>query len=152
MKPAERSLQARRELDRKFTKADLGPLRTRPRSGWIRTIRVALGMSQRTLADRLGVRPPSVTKLEKSEADGRITIGKLEEVARALDCTLVYALVPNSTLQETVTQQARLVAAETLGYVGVTMGLEDQTVEPDRVADQMEDEAARVSAEHRLWR
>lgn len=109
-------------------------------------------MSQRVLAARLGISPPSVAKLEKSEVEGGITIGKMEEVARALDCTLVYALVPNSTLQATVTRQARLVAAETLGYVGVTMSLEDQAVEPERLADQIEDESERVIAENRLWR
>lgn len=109
-------------------------------------------MSQRALADRLGIRPPSVAKLEKSEAEGGISIGKLEEVARALDCTLVYALVPNSTLQATVEKQARLVAAESLGYVAVTMGLEDQAVESERLGDQLADESERVIAENRVWR
>jgi len=93
-----------------------------------------------------------VAKLEKSEAQGGISIGKLEQVARAVDCTLVYALVPNTTLQTTVSRQARIVAANTLGYVGMTMGLEDQAVEPERLADQIEYESERVIAENRLWR
>ncbi len=112
---------------------------------------MALGMSQQALAGRLGISGPAVAKLEKAELEGGITIGKLAEVARALDCTLVYALVPNSSLEENVQTQARRVAAETIGYVGTTMALEDQAVEPDRLADQLEAEAQRVIAANRLW-
>lgn len=147
----ERALQARRELDRRFAATDLTVIGARPRSGWVRAIRMALGMSQQALAGRLGISGPAVAKLEKAELEGGITIGKLAEVARALDCTLVYALVPNSSLEENVQTQARRVAAETIGYVGTTMALEDQAVEPDRLADQLEAEAQRVIAANRLW-
>ncbi len=34
--------------------------------------------------------------------NGGITIGKLSQVAEALECTLVYALIPNSRLEQTV--------------------------------------------------
>jgi len=152
MKRSERAHQARRELDRKFATANLTAVRARPRAGWIRAIRKALGMSQEALAGRLGTSGPAVAKLEKAELDGGITVGKLAEVAGALDCTLVYALVPNSSLDETVQRQARRVAAEALGYVGTTMGLEDQAVASDRLADQVEAEAQRVIAANRQWR
>jgi predicted DNA-binding mobile mystery protein A len=108
-------------------------------------------MSQEALARRLGTSGPAVGKLEKAELDGGITVAKLADVARALDCTLVYALVPHSTLDETVQRQARRVAAEALGYVGTTMELEDQAVESDRLADQLEAEAQRVIAANRQW-
>jgi len=111
MQRAERATQARRELDRKFSSASLGPIAARPRSGWIRAIRGALGMSQAVLAERLGVSSAAVNKLEHAELHGGITIAKLAEVAEALDCTLIYALVPKSTLEETVTTRARAVAA-----------------------------------------
>jgi len=151
MKRSERAEQARRELDRKFGSANVEPLRARPRSGWIRAIRSALGMSQRALAQRLNVSQPSVAILEKAELDGGITVGKLAEVARALDCTLVYSLVPNTSLDETVQHQARRVATEALGYVGATMELEDQAVDSDRLADQLKAEAQRAIDANRLW-
>jgi predicted DNA-binding mobile mystery protein A len=151
VKRSERASQARRELDRKFASADIGPVRARPRSGWIKAIRGALGMSQRAMAERMGIAPSSAAKLERSELEGGISIGKLAEVARALDCTLVYALVPNTTLDETVRRQAKQVASQTLGYVGQTMALEAQDVEPDRLADGLESEAQRVIAENRQW-
>jgi predicted DNA-binding mobile mystery protein A len=108
-------------------------------------------MSQRAMAERMGIAPSSAAKLERSELEGGISIGKLAEVARALDCTLVYALVPNTTLDETVRRQAKQVASQTLGYVGQTMALDAQDVEPDRLADGLESEAQRVIAENRQW-
>lgn len=152
MRMPDRASQARRELDRKFAAANLSPISARPRAGWIRAVRVALGMSQRALADRLGVSGPAVAKLEKAEVEGGITVAKLSEVAAALDCTLVYALVPNRTLNEIVQDRARHVAAESLGYVGATMDLEGQALDPDRLAGQLNAEAQRVIDSGRLWR
>lgn len=151
MKRAERAAQARRELDRKFATAKVEAIRALPRAGWIRAVRGALGMSQRALAQRLDIAPSSAAGLERSERDGGITVGKLAEVARALDCTLVYALVPNTSLEETVQSQGRRVAAEVLGYVGTTMELEDQGVDPERLADQLDSETQRVIDANRQW-
>lgn len=151
MTRAEKAAQARRELDRKFATLAVEAIRARPRAGWIRAVRGALGMSQRALARRLGIAASSAAGLERSELNGGITVGKLAEVARALDCTLVYALVPNTSLEETVQIQARRVASEVLGYVGTTMELEGQGVDPGRLADQLESGAQRVIEANRQW-
>jgi predicted DNA-binding mobile mystery protein A len=151
MQKSEKAAQARRELDRRFAAVDVAPLRAQPQSGWIRAVRSGLGMSQEALAGRLGITKASLAKLEKNERNETISVGKLAEVARAMDCQLVYALVPNESLERTVRQQAERVAATTLGYVATTMGLEDQAVESDRRADQLADEAQRVIDTHRLW-
>jgi predicted DNA-binding mobile mystery protein A len=152
MRPSERAAQARRELDRKFGAANLGPIEARPRSGWIRAIRGALGMSQAVLAERLGVSSAAVNKLEHAELHGGITTGKLAEVASALDCTLVYALVPNSTLERTVRTQARTVAAQLLGYAARTMALEAQDIDVDRQSEALERYAQQLVGSGRLWR
>jgi predicted DNA-binding mobile mystery protein A len=122
--------QARRILDEKYATGTVGAVRVRPRSGWIKAVRTALGMSQDTLAKRLGVTRAAVTHLESAERDGAITLSKLSEVAAALNCTLVYALVPDSSLEEVVRQQAARVVDRQLGYVNATMTLEDQAVGP----------------------
>jgi predicted DNA-binding mobile mystery protein A len=152
MQPSERAAQARRELDRKFDAANLEPIQARPRSGWIRAIRGALGMSQAVLAERLGVSSAAVNKLEHAELHGGITTGKLAEVASALDCTLVYALVPNSTLEQTVRTQARTVAARLLGYATRTMALEAQDIDADRQSEAVERQAQQLVASSNLWR
>ena len=151
MQKSERAAQTRRELDRKFVAANLKPVQARPRGGWIRAIRGGLGMSQQALADRLHIAKPSLAKLERNELNETISIGKLSEVARAMDCQLVYALVPNTSLEHTVQKQAELVAAKTLGYVVTTMDLEDQSVELDRRADQLAAQARRVIEANRQW-
>ena len=67
-----------------------------------RALRGALGMSQAALAARLNISGPAVTKLEHAEPAGGITLAKLAEVASALDCSLVYAFVPNKPLEAAV--------------------------------------------------
>jgi predicted DNA-binding mobile mystery protein A len=108
-------------------------------------------MSQVALASRLQITPPSLAKLERNELHETISIGKLAEVARAMDCQLVYALVPNSSLEETVQKQAELVAAKTLGYVSATMDLEDQSVGLERHSDQLAAQVRKVVDANRQW-
>jgi predicted DNA-binding mobile mystery protein A len=109
-------------------------------------------MSQAVLAERLGVSGAAVNKLERAEPHGGITIGKLAEVASALDCTLVYALVPNSTLERTVRTQARTVAARLLGYAARTMALEAQDIDDARQSEAVERHAQQLLAGGNLWR
>lgn len=78
------------------------------------------------LAARIRVRPQTVDALEKSEASGSIQLSTLRRAAEALDCTLVYALVPNSSLEEAVEARARRIAMRDLKRVAHTMKLEAQ--------------------------
>lgn len=152
MQSSERAAQARRELDRKFDSVTLDPIAVRPRSGWIRSIRRALGMSEAVLAQRLGVSPAAVNKLEHAELHGGVTIAKLAEVAGALDCTLVYALVPKNSLETTVTGQAHNKAQRLLGYAARTMALEAQDVDGDRQAEAIQRYADELIARGDVWR
>jgi predicted DNA-binding mobile mystery protein A len=97
-----------------------------PPRGWVRAIRDALGMSGPQLGARMGVRPQSVETIEKSEAAGTIQLKTLRRAAEALDCTLVYALVPNTSLEEMVDAHAREIATRELNRVAHTMRLEAQ--------------------------
>jgi predicted DNA-binding mobile mystery protein A len=109
-------------------------------------------MSQAVLAERLGVSGSAVNQLEHAELDGGITIGKLSEVARTLDCTLVYALVPNSTLERTISTQARAVAAQLLGYAARTMALEAQDIDDERQREAVERYAQQLVSSGNPWR
>lgn len=134
---------ARRRLDDKLK--DFQSLRTvpRPPKGWLRAIREALGMSGVQFARRLGVSWQSMDDLEKSEAAGTIGLDTLRRAAAALDCTVVYALVPNTSLEQAVVERARNLALATLARVDQTMALEDQRVtRPNReelIADYIRD-------------
>jgi len=109
-------------------------------------------MSQAVLAQRLGVSAPAVSKLEHAEVQGGITTAKLAEVAAALDCTLVYALVPRTTLDQTVLGEARSIAADVLGYTGRTMALEAQAIKDDRKQEAIDRYAQELVTKGSLWR
>jgi predicted DNA-binding mobile mystery protein A len=151
MLTSQRSSQARRELDRKFQETNLEPIRARPHAGWVRAIRGALGMTQAALARRLGVTNAAVTQLERAEVNGGVTISKLSEVAGALDCTLVYVLVPNTSLEDTVQRQAQRVARGQMGYIATTMALEDQAVAEARSLDALADQVRRIIERNETW-
>jgi predicted DNA-binding mobile mystery protein A len=152
MSTSARARQARRILDEKYATGTVASLHVRPRSGWIKAVRTALGMSQDALARRLGVTRAAVTGLERAEPEGAITIAKLSEVAAALGCTLVYALVPNGSLEQIVQDQATTVVDRQLGYVNATMTLEGQAV-ADRQQDSIRTEQIAAAIERGdIWR
>lgn len=102
---------------------------TRPPKGWVKAIREALGMTTTQLAGRLGISQPRIIALEKAEASGAITLETLVRAAEALDCRLVYALVPRKPLETLVDQRAAELAKKRLNATRHTMALEDQSVE-----------------------
>ena len=120
--------QSRAHLDQRFH--ELGPATryTSPVRGWIKAIREALGMSTAQLAKRLGIKQPSVVAIEQSEAKGTIELATLRRVAEALDCTLVYALIPNQPLEAIVRDRARVFARRRREPIEHSMLLEDQQV------------------------
>src|SRR5580704_11328218 len=120
--------QARVRLDERFRKIGPPSRYAPPVHGWIRAIRQALGMSTAQLAKYLKVKQPSVIAIEQSEAKGTIELATLRRVAEALDCKLVYALVPNRPLEETVRERARLFLRRRRAPVEHSMMLEDQKV------------------------
>jgi len=67
---------------------------------WSRTIREALGMPVAELARRMGVSQPTATNHELNEERGAISVERLEALANALDCDLVYAFVPRTSLAD----------------------------------------------------
>ena len=102
-----------------------------PPKGWVRAIRDAIGMTGTQLARRLGMTAQAVVSLERSEANGKIQLDTLRRAAEAMDCVLVYALVPRSSLTEMVDHRARELALQALLRVSHSMALEDQTVDRD---------------------
>ncbi len=142
---------ARRRLDERLkTFAGLGGP---PPMGWVRAIRDALGLTGAQLARRLGIRPASLSELEKNEAKGVITLATLKRAAEALDCTLVYALVPKQSLEKTVEDAAKSAAQKELVAALHTMELEAQGVRAGDKREMLEALAADIAKAggKRLW-
>jgi predicted DNA-binding mobile mystery protein A len=121
-----------------------------PVRGWIKAIREALGMTTAQLAGRLGVKQPSVVALEQSEAKGSIELATLRRVAAALDCTVVYALVPNRPLEATIRDRARAFLRRRRGPIEHSMLLEDQAVQETDLEAQI-DEIVRETNPRLFW-
>jgi predicted DNA-binding mobile mystery protein A len=121
-----------------------------PPKGWIRAIRDALGMSGVQLAKRLKVSPQTVEAMEKSEAAGTIQLNTLKRAAEALDCTLVYALIPRTSLESTVKNRARQIANAALARVSHTMKLEDQDTGDEDLEARIEDYIRHIK-DRDLW-
>jgi hypothetical protein len=58
----------------------------------------------------LACRSPEFRRLKQAEINGGVTIATLARAAQALDCTLVYALVPREPLDTLLQERARAVA------------------------------------------
>jgi predicted DNA-binding mobile mystery protein A len=65
-----------------------------PSKGWLRAVRGALGLTQRKVAAKLRMKQQPYAAIEEREMSGTVTLETLRRAAGALDCELVYFLVP----------------------------------------------------------
>ena len=112
----------------------------RPPEGWLKTIRKTLGLNTRQLADRLGVRHSSVLRLEKREVQDKITIASLSKAAKAMNCQLIYAIVPKTgfnNLNEITEQQAKNLASYLVKKAEHNMKVESQGISAKETKKQI---------------
>jgi len=125
-----------------------------PPTGWIRAIRLALGMSLQQLANKLAITKQSVQEIEMREKEGAITLKSLKETARALDMELVYGFVPkNGTLENYIDAKARELAEKIVYRTSNNMKLEDQENSKARIKKAVNERAAIIKHElpKSLW-
>lgn len=132
-----------RQLDHTFDR--LSPLRSvaRPRKGWLKVIREALGMTVEQAAERLEVTKSMVSKYERAELDETITLATLRRVASALDAELMYTVLPRKSIEELRRERALTAARRRVQSVHQSMALEDQAVsaeERERQIAELADE------------
>jgi predicted DNA-binding mobile mystery protein A len=132
-----------RQLSEKLSRAAEMKSLEPPRGGWLRAIRTALEMPQDYVARRLGVSQAAVAKYEMGEKDGSIQLTSLRKAADAMDCDLVYALIPRGSLETIRWNRAKDVAKRTINAVAQTMKLEQQEL-PDAALEERVTELART--------
>ena len=138
-----RSLRLK-QLDRALAPYRSARKELRPPKGWIRAIRQALGISAGELARRLGTSRQLPLQMEKGEAEDRITLKSLRAAANALDCDLVYALVPRAdSMQELIESRVRSEVRERVLAIEHSMALENQAV--GRIDEAIEEETQRLT-------
>jgi len=142
---------ARQRLDERLGGLKSSRIQSIPTKGWVRAIREALGMTGVQFAQRMGVRPPSVSDMEQSEVHETAQLKTLRKAAEALDCVLVYALVPRRSLEDMVQVRARELAVEQMARIGHTMDLEAQGLSKADREDQIEVYIRDHLRERDLW-
>ena len=141
----------RQRLDQRFTSMKPESRYRPPPKGWVRAIRDALGMSGAQLGRRIGVKAQSVADIEKSETSGTVQLNTLRRVAEALDCVVVYALIPKSSLEDMVQRRARELARSELIRIAHTMDLEAQGLSREERKEQIETYIRDHLRERDLW-
>ncbi len=135
----------RRDLDAILKKWRKIPPAVPPR-GWVHNLRTALGMTAQDLGRRMKMSQAGVAALEISEAKDAVQLATLRRAAKALDCDLVYALVPKKSLEKTLENQRRKIARGDLGKV-MPMTVLVQPEYQDMIAAY-----AQTIKRNRLWR
>ncbi|MDG2525699.1 helix-turn-helix domain-containing protein [Stenotrophomonas sp. HITSZ_GD] len=130
------------------------PARARavPAGGWVAAIREALGMSVQDFAHRLGITRASAAKLEASERRGTVQLDTLQRAAAALDCDLVYALVPRRGLQQMVDTRRVEILMSIQNRTRQHMRLEAQEAPVAYTTRDLLREAERCVPDRALWK
>jgi predicted DNA-binding mobile mystery protein A len=106
-------------------------------------------MSAADLGVRMGISGASVRSLEENEVTGGIRLSSLRRAAEAMDCQLVYAVIPNGSLEQTVRRQAQLVLDQQTSRVHQTMALEAQ--DGESLSASLEAQLRWITDSGRLW-
>ncbi len=129
----------RRKLDEKLSNKQLFKEWSMPENGWIFELRTALNMSYVQMAKRLKITPSAVKAYEKSEREGKISVDTLNKVAEVMKCKLVYAIVPETSLESIYEEQSLKAASNIFRKASHTMELEKQGVDESENKKQLED-------------
>lgn len=143
----------RKSLDEKLAGFSKVKTIAKPKAGWVKAIREALGMTTSQLAHRMKIQQSGVTLLEQREVEGKVTLETLERAARAMNCELVYALVPQESLEKIVDEQTIKAARQVLKRATHSMELELQKAEAPETEMHEQDLASEIKAklDRRLW-
>lgn len=118
-----------------------------PPTGWIKAIRIAIGMSMQQLADRLSISKQGVLDIEEREKEGAITIKALKEIAKVLNMQFVYGFLPNEeSLEAMIEKRAYELARKIVLRTSVTMNLEDQGNTDLRIENAIKERAEEIKS------
>ena len=117
-------------------------------TGWIKSIREALGMSTQQLAKRVGIDQSRISRLENAEIDGDLKLSSLKKIADGLNMQFVYGFVPKNSLEDMVKEQAQKVALKRMAKVNHTMRLEEQELTNDEKAKSFDDLVQKILIEN----
>lgn len=112
---------------------------TAPPEGWLRTARKALNMSGAQLARKIGATRSLVAQAERNELAGTVSLKTLQQMAQAMGCRFVYAIVPaKGTADDLIANRAKEKARKLVEQAGKHMALEAQSLSPHQMQYEIE--------------
>lgn len=145
----------RRQLDKNLAKLGLiREIKEAPKKGWLRVIREALGMTASQLAKRLQASPAAVSKAEKSEEQGTISLNSMKKYAEKLECDFVYFLIPKEgSLSQIVEKRTLQYAKKIHDQVSHSMSLESQSISDSEMKIQLMEiyQELLTSKNNKIW-
>ena len=143
----------RKQLDKQFLEWQKVKKFSEPLEGWIKLIRSALGMTTYQLARRLGINQSRIIKMEAAAKNHTIKLETLARVAGAMDCELVFAFVPKTSLKNTIECQAKAIAEKEVNYISHSMHLENQAVNEHELQEEIDERIQQLlnGPANRLW-
>jgi predicted DNA-binding mobile mystery protein A len=118
---------------------------------WVQYIRKALRMSPAQLASRMSIAESSLYQLERQESLNRASLQSLKKAAEAMGCELVYAIIPRTSIESLINEQAQKRARNVLSSSNLHMEYEDQAVSSDENQKQFEDLCEEIKNSKSLW-
>jgi predicted DNA-binding mobile mystery protein A len=79
-----------------------------PARGWLRAVREALGLTQGKVAEKAAMKRQSYAQFENAEKKGTISLASLRRAAAAMDCEVVYFIVPRESVAPSYRELAGL--------------------------------------------
>jgi len=128
------------QIDRYLANFDQIKQLPMPKQGWVKYVRNALGMTSLQLAKRLNVSRRRAVMIEQAEIEDSTTLKTLKQAAQAMNCKLVYAIVPQASITQILEEQAREFVKRHLKDVSHHMDLESQSVKNQKAIDAQIDE------------
>ncbi len=110
----------------------------KPKESWITIVRKALGMSGAQLARRLNVTRGHISKTEKAELSGSVTIKTMDNMARGMNCRFVYAIVPEKSVEDILKERAEARAKNMVEKAALQGAMENQGLSKDQMIKEIE--------------
>jgi predicted DNA-binding mobile mystery protein A len=79
-----------------------------PARGWLRAVREAIGLTQCKAAEKAAMKRQSFAQFEAAEKKGSISLASLRRAAAAMDCEVVYFIVPRESVARSFGELASL--------------------------------------------
>lgn len=117
----------------------------------IQSIRLQLGISQKTLAKRAGVPQSTISRVEQGRKN--VNLSTLSKILHAISCDLMIVPLLQDSIDVIRKKQAKKKAEKSIRYLKGTMNLENQQPDSRFIAELVKQEETRLlqGPNAKLW-